>query len=232
MLSVARREADKAGDRKVLSRAALILGIGKETLSDRIKSNEKLRSLYLEVTDPKGPPVPTGENLNREPVVPLKPEETITLIEMLTEADRTEHEAGLRKMGLSKKLLDRIRNLDGLAPNTGSFFAISLDKLSRSYYVQMMELMGLSRDLYLRLSLKEGAKGYVADDEARALFNRNYTEMVKEAGRAFEIFLRAAEALVEMMIKSKPLDGPNGPKKKPGWAITTAPKAVMPPTPD
>lgn len=141
---------------------------------------------------------------------------------MVSEADKAFHEAGLKTLGASDNLLKRIRDLDGLAKTSGGFIAISLEKTARSYYVQVMELMETAHQLRQRLMAKKGEEGYVADDEARAFFNKNYLEMVKEAGRAYQLMLMGAEAMVKMLILTKGDDPSGGTKKKPGWRKVTA----------
>lgn len=224
------------GDRKV---AAAILGITYKQLETRIREHQQLRAVWGQagVNSPAGLPAPReADVMNRRPLdlPPIAPT-GVELAEMVSAADKEFHELGLKKMGISEKLLKRIRDLDGLAPSSGSFIAISLEKVSRSYYVQVMELMEMAKDLRDSLMTKGGQPGYIADDKARAYFNKNYIEMVKEAGRAYELFLTGAQVMVEMMIKTKGLEMPNGKKKKHGWEIMPAPEVKrhpMPPPPD
>lgn len=195
------------------------------------------------MNDAGGPPPPReAEVMNRSPLeLPHTPPNGVELAEMVSAADKAFHELGLKKLGMSDKLITRIRDLDSLAATSGGFIAISLEKLSRSYYAQVLELMELAKELRDRLMAKAGENGYVADDEARAFFNKNYIEMVKEAGRAYELFLQGAQVMVEMMIKTKGLEMPGGRKKKHGWDIVQANpsaglssggKPPMPPPPD
>lgn len=166
-----------------------------------------------------------GEVLNRTPIsLPDTPPGAVELAEMVSDADKTFHEAGLKKLGVSDKLIERIRNLDSLAPSSGSFIALSLEKTHRSYYLQLMELMEMAQDLRARLMAKAGEPGYIGDDKARAFFNKNYIEMVKEAGRGFELMLGGAQAFVKMLMDTNGENaGGNGgaTKKKPGWRKVT-----------
>lgn len=173
-------------------------------------------------------PPEAGKVLNREPMnLPEAQPSDIDLIEMVSAADKELHQLGLKNLGLPEKTLLRLRGLEGLARSSGNFLAISLETTHRSYYLQLIELMGLAKDLQERLSTPAGQDGYIADAEQRAWFNKNYIEMVKEAGRGFELSLTAAQAMVKMMVDTKGLEMPGGSKKKPGWGIVKA-KKVQP----
>lgn len=224
------------GDRGL---AAAALGITRETLGDRIADHPQLRALWSQAgaNDAGGIPAPRkGEVLNRSPLsLPDAAPKDIELLEMVTHAERELHQLGLKNLGVSEKVLTRLKGLEGLASSTGHFIAQSLEVTCRSYYVQILEMMEMAHDLRSKLMAQPGETGYIASDESRAFFNKNYIEMVKEAGRAFELMLTAAQAMVEMMAKAKGLELPGGKKKKHGWEIVDAPKTQkppMPPTPD
>lgn len=175
--------------------------------------------------------------MNRNPLttLPAGDPESVELAQMVEQCDRELQETGLRELGVSDGLLKRLKGLEKLARSSGHFIAISLETTHRSYYLQVLELMELANDLRKRLIAGPGQTGYIADDEARAFFNKNYIEMVKEAGRAYELMLTGAQAMVKMIVDTKGLEMPNGKKKKPGWEIKSAPKGErppMPPTPD
>lgn len=177
-----------------------------------------------------GPETPTqGETLNRSPEsLPPLPPQAIELAEMVSKADKIQHDLGLEKLGFSPQALQRIRDLDELASSSGQFMAISLEKTQRSYYVQLMELMQLAHKLLKRLSIEPGQEGYILDDEARAAFNKNYIEMVKEGGRGFELMLTGTQAMVKMMMDSKGKDGAPGATKKPAWRKVAAADRHLP----
>lgn len=186
-----------------------------------------------------GPPVPReGEVMNRNPLMtfPKGDPESVELAQMVEQCDRELQETGLRELGVSEGLLKRLKGLEKLARSSGHFIAISLETTHRSYYLQVLELMELANELRRRLMAKAGETGYIADDETRAFFNKNYIEMVKEAGRAYELMLTGAQAMVKMIVDTKGLEMPNGRKKKHGWEIVDAPKLApkppLPPPPD
>lgn len=202
-----------------------------DTLRHRIEKNHQLRALYGSTrSSPTGVVVPTiADAMKRSPntSVGAPAPETMDLVDMLTDAQRQLHYKGLEKAGLPPEQVKRLRNLEKLAGSTGEFIALALEKLSHNYYFQILKLMALADRTWDDLMLKPEDKGYIADAEARAFFNRNYTDMVKEAGRAYDLFLQGAQAMVEMMMKTQGIGGPKGGKKvKPGWVVHEAPKRV------
>lgn len=214
------RALNEAGGDRALAAAAL--GISGEQLAIRIRTNQQLRALWGKVgaDDAAGPPVPReGEVLNRSPVgLPAAAPGDIELLEMVTQAERQLHHHGLKNLGVSEKVLKRLKGLEGLATSTGHFIAHSLEVTARSYYVQILEMMEMAHDLRAKLMIPAGQEGYISNDETRAFFNKNYIEFVKEAGRAFELMLQAAQAMVKMMLDSKALESPDGTgSRKPKW---------------
>lgn len=200
-------------------RAADLLGRDTDWLVTRIKGNTQLNALFGQVNTLEGAQPPTeGEVLVRDSKhLPLVPPAAMDLFEMVTDAEKKIHYAGLKKTGLSESLIKKIKSLEGLASSTGHFLAQSLEVLARSYYVQTLEMIEVASDLRAKLMAKSGEEGYVASDEARAFFNRNYAEMVKETGRAFELMLSAIQAMVKMTAAGKGDEDPNTPTRKAGW---------------
>jgi len=200
--------------------------------------NAQLKALYSN-RDNNAPiggmqPPPTSVAMARDGTGPtaLPPDvEPTDILDMVTKAERHLHQLGLRKVGIPETTLKRIRALQGLASSSGHFIAQSLEVTSRSYYVQILELMELAKALHKRLMAKPGEPEYIQDDEARAMFNKNYVEMVKEAGRAFELMLTAATAMVKMIADTNGTELPGGKKKKQGWAIVNVTKTPKPEKP-
>lgn len=197
-------------------------------MNERIADNAQLRALWGQAeansADGMSPPR-EGETLNRDALaLPKNEPEAVELAQMVEKCDRELQEKGLRELGVSEDLLKRLKGLEGLARSSGHFIAISLETTHRSYYLQVLELMELANQLRRKLMAKAGEEGYIGDDEARAFFNKNYIEMVKEAGRAYELMLTGAQAMVKMIVDTKGLEMPGGRKKKHGWDIKDAPK--------
>ncbi|MBU2072773.1 MAG: hypothetical protein KKA68_21270 [Gammaproteobacteria bacterium] len=233
-LALALRETEKAGDNKFHARAAAILGISVRAVEFRIANNEQLKAIYGmgQTLEPKTG-LSAGEVMNRKPqggLVQINSDpSTVDLVEIVSDCDRQLHELGLKKMGLSETLINRVRKLDGLAANTGKFLSISLEKLSRSYYVQVLELMEIAQENRRRIMIPEGQPGHLSDAQEVTWANKIYIEQVKEAGRAYELFLHGAQAMVEMMIKvEKSGKAPAGQRAKPGWGIVDAPSSREP----
>lgn len=199
--------------------AAILLAISRTEIDERIKNHKGLSSLWGS----------DGENDSLEPDVLGRADildrdlserqpNAIELANMVGEAEKLMHEKALKRLGVSDTLIQRIRDLDGLASTSGHFIALSLEKTHRSYYLQSMQLMELAHSLHKRLMSDSKDPDGIADDEIRACFNRNYTDMVREAGRTYELMLTGAQAMVEMMLKMRDSDsGRRRPTGKPGW---------------
>lgn len=213
------REAIAAGGTDGFkARAARLLGREPTWLRDRIRENDQLRALFGNVADAEGAQPPReAEVMNRTPQGLPSPG-GVELAQVVGEADNLILRDGLKKLGVSEKTLERLKTLDGLAKSSGHFLSISLEKTHRMYFLQLVHLMEVSDDLRERLLAKEGEKGYIGDDEARAYFNRNYAEMVKEAGSGYKLMMEGAQAMVKMLQAAKGDEElPGGGTKKPGW---------------
>lgn len=143
----------------------------------------------------------------------------IELADVVSESDNVLLRKGLTKLGISQKTLDRLKTLDGLARSSGQFLSISLEKTHRMYFLQLVQLMEVSDQLRERLLAKVGEQGYINDPEARAFFNKNYIDMVKEAGSGYKLMMEGAAAMVRMLQAASGEQG-GGAKKKPGWGRT------------
>lgn len=154
--------------------------------------------------------------MNRDPSdLPAAPR-SVELAELVSETDNIILRDGLAKLGVSSKMIERIKNLDGLATSSGKFLSVSLEKTHRMYFLQLVSLMEMGDELRERLMIPAGQEGYIANDEARAFFNKNYIDMVKEAGNGYKQMLEGAQAMVRMMAAMQPTT-PEGRKRKPGF---------------
>jgi hypothetical protein len=187
---------------------------------ERIKDSPQLKALWSKVDAVDGHKAPTkGEVMNREmSIVPPVDPEGVELAQMVSEADNEILRKGLKKLGVSEKMISRLKTLDGLAKSSGHFLSISLEKTHRLYFLQLLGLNEVADELRGRLLAKAGEPGYVNDDEARACFNRNYAEYVKEAGNGYKLMMEGASAMVRMLQAAKgDEDGPTG-GGKPKWS--------------
>jgi hypothetical protein len=157
----------------------------------------------------------------------------INLTNIVDEEDAKMLLEGLRAIGLPEKDLKRIKDLSALAKSNGHFIASSLQTTHRSYFVQVMELTTVARNLKERylddveeVDKETQAKVMVRNnrcsDEERAYFYKCYTEMVKEAGRAYEIMMNGAQAMIRMLQAAGGDDDENQANAKPAWHKRTA----------
>lgn len=215
--------------------AARILGIDRKWLRERINTNDKLRALWGHCTDPGGPPVPTPRDvMGRDPLMlpEVKQPNEIELVDLLSKADYDMHRSRLRKLGLPDSVLERIKELEKLAPSTGHMIALSLEIGHRDYHVTGLQLTAMLDGLWRRLMAKKGDPDHIADSEERAFLMKVYIDGVKERGNFFKIMLTAGEAMVKMMDGVAHVgEGPATKKKKPGWDIKTVAKTPMSPPP-
>lgn len=154
---------------------------------------------------------------------------TVNLTTIVDEEDARMLLEGLRAIGLPEKDLKRIKDLSALAKSNGHFIASSLQTTHRSYFVQVMELTTVARNLkerYLDDVEEEdkdnpGSKKMIRNnrcsDEERAYFYKCYTEMVKEAGRAYEIMMNGAQAMIRMLQAAGGNDDDDQANAKPAW---------------
>jgi hypothetical protein len=129
------------------------------------------------------------------------------------EADNAILMGKMKEMGLSEKTLSTLKTLDGMAPNTGKFLSMSLEKTHRIYFAQVMTLFEVAntfRETYL-------SPDYKCSNEERVFFHKTYTEMVREFGRAYSLMMQGAQAMVKMISASKNSMAVGGVKAKPGW---------------
>lgn len=215
--------------------AAEVLGIAQHDLSARIRKNPELKALWSNSRSVHGNPAPeakTVEVMNRRPkqMSDLTPE-SVELAQMVSESDNELLRKGLKKLGVSDKMVERLKTLDGLARSSGHFLSISLEKTHRLYFLQLIGLNEVADELRARLLAKPDEPGWVAGDEERAFLNRNYSEMVKEAGNGYKIMMEGAANMVRMLAAAKGNDDPTGPTGKPKWGRVNEPKAVDPTQP-
>lgn len=84
----------------------------------------------------------------------------------------------------------------------GGVLLRSMEMSYKSYFSQIVQLVDLGTALQKRLSAKTGKSGYIRNAEARAMLERNYIEIVKEIGRAFELMVDASYAMIRATRKT------------------------------
>ncbi len=224
--------SEAGGDRAL---AAEALGISREELKDRIRKNKELKALWPSSLGVKGPAAPetnTVEVMNRRPkeMSDMTPE-SVELAQMVSASDNELLRKGLKELGVSDKMLERLKTLDGLARSSGHFLSISLEKTHRLYFIQLIGLNEVADELRGRLLAKSGDPGFIDNDELRSYLNRNYVEMVKEAGNGYKIMMEGATNMVRMLNAASGKDDPGAPTGKPKWGRVNEPKSAEPADP-
>lgn len=147
---------------------------------------------------------------------PTQPED-VELAELVTDQDNKILADGLKRLGMSDELVKKVRDLDRLAESSGKLISVSLQKTHGMYLVQLFNLMDMADKLKDRLAKKQGDEGFEPMSNLdRAFLQRNYTEMVREAGNGYKLMLSGALAMTEML-KGATEQGGGVVKKKPGW---------------
>lgn len=194
----------------------------KSSLYWRIKNNARLNALWGDkgsrVTSPAPPDEDDVLDRRTEDAPPVPPT-TIELAEMVAESDRRRYRAALRRAGVSEKQLEKMKNLDGLAKNTGMLLTVSLQQTHQNYIGQLHMLSEVSDELRERLKGMIGPDGKLEplDTESASYLYRCYTEMVKEQGRGYQLMMEGAQAFIRMMMMAKGNDPDSKVQKKPGW---------------
>jgi hypothetical protein len=152
--------------------------------------------------------------------------ESVDLAQMVAESDNEILRKGLKELGVSDEMLERMKTLDGLARTSGHFLSVSLEKTHRLDFLQLIHLHEVADGLRQKLLAKAGAPGHIADDETRSYLNRNYVELVKAGGEGYKLMMEGAQAMVRMLAAAQgddPEDKPTG-TGKPRWGRTGAKK--------
>ena len=208
--------------------AAAALGITVRSLSTRISGNPQLRAIYgkSHENDPGGPPVMNErDTMFRDPLaLPAGAAEPskLELIDLVQKADWDLHRAKLGKLGLPVEVLDRIKELEGLAQSTAHMLAISLELSHRDYHVTGLQLSALLDTMFRRLMAKKEELGFIESNEERAFLMKVYIEGVKERGNAFTRMLTGTQAMVQMAEGSQDAIT-KGNRRKPGFVNLVQP---------
>jgi hypothetical protein len=208
------------GDRTM---AAEVCGMTVNAINLRISKDEQLSALYGDPARAASVEVSPAEAMQRSmgEVAPPAPS-TIELASIVSEADNEILRAGLEKLGVSPATIEKFKNLDALAKTSGHFLSVSLEKVHRMYFLQLVNLMELGDSIRARLMIPVGQEGYLSDEEARAYANKNYIDIVKTTGDGYKNMLQGAQAIVAML-KGSSGEDPKGAKRKPGFSKLVSP---------
>lgn len=125
----------------------------------------------------------------------VKPEKSVELMELVTQAERDLHMKGLQAIGVNEETLKKLRQLDGLASSTAAFIAMGLEKTHRLYYLAVCDLKTVADQIKERYLDDPAA----VDDEQRPFYYRNYIDAVKEFGRAYDLFIQGAAVILRIV---------------------------------
>ena len=213
--------------------AAAALSIPEPEVRSYVEKTPAMVRLYGTMEHQAVPPDPAaptnGDAMSRQPKdlpqMPGMSQEDVELALAISDADNRILREGLAKMGINERTIAKLKGLEGLASSSGKFVAVALEKTHRMYFLQIVGLFEMADEMKERFLVpkpnpeKPGEfLDPVGDDETRALYYRNFTEMVKEGGRGYKQIMDGTEALVRMIMAAKGGgDKPKTGQKKPGW---------------
>lgn len=212
------------GDLAVTAEA---LKIKESLLRDRVEHSRKLKGAWhlikTKVTDtdkPAGPTMAPGEMHTRN-------EETKVITstaeygegrggapkqQLANETAKQDLElliGGLEKTGISAATITSLRDLSDIKLNTGMFLVTSLDLIHRSMIRQAISLFEEAQFI---------KKTYLRDmqlaESDRQGWQRHYTEICEQLGKASDRILAGTQALVQIHNGKKPSEGRNKGRNK------------------
>ena len=134
---------------------------------------------------------------------------------MVSDADKQlMHQKLLDYSGSNEGIVKRLRMLDGISSGTGKFISLSTELTHRNYFFVALQLSDVSEKLH-----KEIMEGkYDNNAQEKFFMIKVLAEMAKEQGRAYQLHMQGAEAMVNMIVKTKG-EVTEGPKAKPGFGV-------------
>lgn len=135
-------------------------------------------------------------------------------------ADRELLANGLTKLGLKPETIQKLRDLEGLAGDSGKFLSMSVNTMHQMFFGQMMHLYEQAeniREKFLKddtLSMKE-----------RLMWNRMYMDIVREIGKGYKLTFDGARALTEMILAGLPAPPTQEPERRVNDRPPTLPPA-------
>jgi hypothetical protein len=213
--------------------AAAALSIPEPEVRSYVEKTPAMVRIYGTIDDQAVPPDPvaptTGDAMHRLPKdlpqMPGMSQEDVELALAISDADNRILREGLAKMGINDRTIAKLKGLEGLASSSGKFVAVALEKTHRMYFLQIVGLFEMADEMKEQYLVPKPDKDDptklippIFDDEIRAMYYRNYTEMVKQGGAGYKQIMEGTEALVRMIMAAK--GGGNGKPKgqrKPGW---------------
>lgn len=198
------------GDRKL---AAIAVGLTVQTVKDRITKSPQLRAIYGAEFKYEPDVLDETKTMVRTPSdIPLGVQQD-SYAEAMLQQDRIILRDGLEKAGISKSTIEKIKSLDGLAPNSARFLSVSLDFTHRLHiYAQaaLLEEMDYIRQHYLRDEKLPSME--------KVFWQRAYNEIADLLGKGADRTIQSTQAMMAMLSKQQGNHpGADGRKAKPGW---------------
>ena len=179
--------------------AAEVLGVSVTTVEYHISHDLRLKSLYA---SPKGlAEVQVGEveamtrgRSDAPPAfAPAKQDGDAVLADVVQIQDEELIIQGLKKVGISDEMVEKLRNISALGPTAGRFMASSLALTHKLMVVQTIELK-VEAD-YIR-------EHYLRDEklsaEERSYWQKSFNEIADLIGKGFDRTLAGTQALIAM----------------------------------
>lgn len=203
------------GDRE---RAAATLNMNQAALNMRVANTPELRVVWGVTAESRAALPTEKQSRMRKPKdlqeinVDITPGQ-IELANVVSESDNLLLRKKLKEYGLSDQSMKRLKMLDELAPSSGHFLSMSLDKTHRNYFLQLLQMSELAEQLFN--NIKDGKY----QGEELAFMLKAYTDMVKEGGKGFQHMREGAEAIFSMMKGAQRDPEAGGGKNKPGFSV-------------
>lgn len=179
--------------------AAEVLDVSETTVEYHISHDPRLRALYA---PPKGlAEVQVGEveamtrgRSDAPPAfAPTRQEGDSVLADVVQIQDEELIIQGLKKVGISDEMVEKLRNISALGPTAGRFMASSLALTHKLMVVQTIELKveaDYIREHYLR---NENLSA-----EERSYWQKSFNEIADLIGKGFDRTLAGTQALIAM----------------------------------
>lgn len=179
--------------------AAEVMGVSTTTVDYHISHDPRLKAIYAAPKELADVQVGEVEAMTRgrsdapPAFAPSKQEGDAVLAEVVQIQDEELIIQGLKKVGISDEMLEKLRNISALGPTAGRFMASSLALTHKLMVVQTIELKQEAD--YIR-------EHYLRDEnlsaEERSYWQKCYNEIADLIGKGFDRTLAGTQALIAM----------------------------------
>lgn len=171
-----------------------------------VDRDDQLRALYGARGFASEVPVPAPEDTRDRTPEDLPdgtiPASSIEMVDIVSEQDMAIMRKGLKKMGASEDMLQKLKDIDKLAVSGGKMLAISLQVTHRYYFLQTLgifeEIDALKK--ILRDDANETDLTKKMSHEDRRGYLMLYGDLVTITGNAYKLNLTGTEAIFRMQM--------------------------------